>query len=444
MTSSAAPLSVAIVGAGPAGFYTAQALIELSPEARIDLIDRLPTPFGLIRYGVAPDHQETKKIQELFEAIAGASQVRFIGNVEVGRDVTLDELRERYDAVVLSHGVPHDAPLGIPGDGLPGVYGAASFVGWYNGHPDLADMRPRLGAPGAVVIGNGNVAVDIARVLSKSRAELERSDMVPEALAHIVEHAPGDVYIVGRRGPLQAKFTSVELAELGELEHAVALASAHELPAQVGDDLPPRDKRVKAKNLECLQAYAQAAAQEGRKRIHLRFHARPVAILGDEHVQAVRFERMATDAGGAPIGTGQFFDIPCATVIAAIGYRANALEGLELVPEGNRLRHEEGRIDDGLYVAGWLRRGPSGKIGTNRADGEAVAQRICAEIRPSGCDGRAALSALLHSRGLRAVDIQGWRRIDLAERSAAAPAVRRKLHRVADMLRIAQEQPAVA
>lgn len=431
-------LSVAIVGAGPAGFYTAQALMELAPHARIDLIDRLPTPFGLIRYGVAPDHQETKKIQELFESIALAPQVSFIGNVEIGKDVTLAELRELYDAVVLAHGVPQDAPLGIPGDALPGVYGAASFVGWYNGHPDLAGLQPRLGAPGAVIIGNGNVAIDIARVLSKSRAELQRSDMAPYALEHIVRNPPGEVHIVGRRGPVQAKFTTVELAELGTLEEAVALADAADIPDEPGDDLSLRDKRVKAKNLECLRAYAQAEPASQPKSISLRFYAKPLEILGADCVQGVRFERMGPGADGMLVGTGQTFELACSTVIAAIGYRASALEGLALAPEGNRLHHDEGCLGAGLYVAGWLRRGPSGKIGTNRADGEAVAQRITLEVRPGRKPGREGLLGTIRARALRAVDFQGWKRIEMAECAAAAPeSVRCKISRVDEMLAVA-------
>ncbi|TFL13201.1 hypothetical protein CSC67_15010 [Pusillimonas caeni] len=438
MNSPAASLSVAIVGAGPAGFYTAQALTELAPRAQIDLIDRLPTPFGLIRYGVAPDHQETKKIQELFESIALSPQVGFIGNVEIGRDIALAELRELYDAVVLAHGVPQDASLGIPGDTLPGVYGAASFVGWYNGHPDLAGLQPRLGAPGAVVVGNGNVAIDIARVLSKSRAELERSDMAPYALEHIARSAPGEVYVMGRRGPVQAKFTTVELAELGTLEQAVALAEPADIPDRPGEDLSPRDRRVKAKNLECLQAYAHADPHSKPKRIHLHFYAKPLEILGADRVEGIRFERMESGADGVPAGTGRTFDLACSTVIAAIGYRACALEGLALAPEGNRLHHDDGRLCRGLYVAGWLRRGPSGKIGTNRADGEAVAQRICLEIPPSGRAGRAGLLDKIQGRGLRTVDFEGWKRIEAAECVAATPeAVRRKISSVDEMLAIA-------
>lgn len=441
MSKPFASLSVAIVGAGPAGFYTAQALADLAPDARIDIIDRLPTPFGLIRYGVAPDHQETKKIQELFESIALLPQIDFVGNIEIGKDITLAELRECYDAVVLAYGVPHDAELGIPGETLSGVYGAARFVGWYNGHPDQADLRPRLGKPGVIVIGNGNVAIDIARLLSKSQAELEHSDIAPYALEQIGRAAPGDVHIVGRRGPAQAKFTTDELTELGRLEQAVAVVDAEDIPARLDDGLSMKDKRIKTRNLECFRAYAQSDPAGRSRRIHFRFYLRPHAILGNDCVEGVRFERVAVSDGGSA-GTGEMLDIPCSTVISAIGYRACALNGVELAVAGNCLRNDEGRIDSGLYVVGWLRRGPSGKIGTNRADGESVAQRIQQEVEPGRLAGRAGLERLVRARNLSPVDFPGWKRIETFERAnAPTAAVRRKMTRISEMLDVSRALP---
>lgn len=437
-TSPAPALKIAVVGAGPAGFYTVEALVAGNPACEVDLIDRLPTPYGLIRSGVAPDHQNTKTIQDTFEKIALQPQVRYLGNVEIGRDLTLEELRGFYDAVVLSFGVPQDAPLGIPGEELAGVYGAAEFVGWYNGHPDQAALDPALDRPGAVIIGNGNVAIDIARILSKSAAELARSDIAAHALDAIVASPPGEVHIVGRRGAAEAKFTTVELSELGELEQAVALADPAEIPDAPDPALSPRDRRVKAKNLDCFRAFAAADPESRPRRIRFRFNARPVAILGTGRVEAVRFERTEVTDGRAA-GTGTFFEIPCGLVVSAIGYRVRPFAGLEPAANGASLRNEDGLIAPGLYVAGWLKRGPSGKIGTNRNDGEEVANRLLAEVAPQGAAGRKGLLALLAARGIAPTDFAGWKRIEAAEIAGATHgAPRRKLTSLAEMLAAAR------
>ncbi|MEP9353901.1 FAD-dependent oxidoreductase [Xanthobacter sp. KR7-65] len=429
-----AGLRVAVVGAGPAGFYTAGALAALRPDARIDLIERLPTPYGLVRFGVAPDHQDTKKIQGLFEQIALLPQLRFIGNVELGAAVSLAELRAHYDAVVLSCGAPHDAPLDIPGADLPGVYGAAQLVGWYNGHPDHAGLDPRLDHPGAVVIGNGNVAIDIARILSKSPDELASSDIAPYAMARIAQSVPGDVHVVGRRGPVEAKFTTGELGELADLAQAVALADPGEIPATAPDTLPVRDRKVKQKNLDLFHAFAAADPARHARRIRFHFFARPLAILGSERAEGVRFERTRMEDGRA-VGTGDTFDLACGLVAYAIGYRPRPFEGLGAVAD--RLENDEGRIGPGIYVAGWLRRGPSGKIGTNRGDGEQVAARIAAEVAPAGRGGFEALAQLLNARGVRPTGFDDWKRIEAQETArATAGAPRGKVTSVEEMLAI--------
>lgn len=428
-------LRVAVVGAGPAGFYTAGALAALRPEARIDLIERLPTPYGLVRFGVAPDHQDTKKIQELFEQIARLPQLRFIGNVELGTAISLAELKAHYDAVVLSCGAPQDAPLAIPGAELPGVYGAAQLVGWYNGHPDHAGLAPGLDRAGAVVIGNGNVAIDIARILSKSPAELASSDIAPDAMARIAQSAPGDVHVVGRRGPVEAKFTTAELAELTGLGQAVALAEAGEIPAAAPDTLPVRERKVKQKNLDLFRSFAAADPTRHARRIRFHFFARPLAILGHGRVEGVRFERTRMEEGRV-VGTGETFDLACGLVVGAIGYRPRPIEGLA-APAPDRLENEAGRIAPGLYVAGWLRRGPSGKIGTNRGDGEQVAERIAAEVAPGGCAGFEGLAPLLRARGVRPTGFDDWKRIEAQEAArATAGAPRGKVTSVEEMLAI--------
>lgn len=436
-------LKIAIVGAGPAGFYAAEALAAACPGCELDLIERLPTPYGLIRSGVAPDHQTTKTIQDTFEKTAQLSNLRFIGNIEIGRDVLLDELRDLYDAVVLACGTPHDAPLGVSGDNLPGVYGAAEFVGWYNGHPDYAGLDPRLDNAGAVVVGNGNVAIDIARILSKSVAELASSDIAHHAMIRISASSLSDVYIVGRRGPIDAKFTNVELQELGELKDAVTLAEPGQIPDTVDDTLSPRDRRVKAKNLECFKAFAKADAASRDRRIRFKFNALPVEVIGEDRVEAMRFERTRVNDGRV-VGTGETFDIPCGLVVYAIGYRPSHVLDLTVGESGNCLLNVAGKVAPGLYVVGWLKRGPSGKIGTNRVDGEEIAQSIRAEVSHGGKQGFSALEAMFRKRGLRWTDFDDWKAIEAAEITAApAGAPRRKFVRVDEMLKLCAKTSAV-
>ncbi|MGL3109073.1 FAD-dependent oxidoreductase [Bradyrhizobium sp. BR 1432] len=438
-------LKVAIVGAGPAGFYAAEALAALCPGCEVDLIERLPTPYGLIRSGVAPDHQTTKSIQQTFEQTASRSNLRFVGNVELDRDLKLEELADVYDAVVLACGAPHDMKLDIRGATLKGVYGASEFVGWYNAHPDHANLDPDLSARGAVIIGNGNVALDIARILTRPVRELASTDIAEHAIQCIAGSKLTDVHVVGRRGPLDAKFTSVELQELGHLQDVVAVASSDQMPEGVDDGVPPRERRAKVKNLECFRAFAEADPASASRRIQFQFNARPYNVLGTDRVEAVRFERTRVE-NGSVIGTGQLFRIPCGLIVTAIGYRARPVGELALSETKDRLRNDDGRIKPGLYVVGWLKRGPSGKIGTNRADGEQIAERIRVEVSPAGKPGFAALQQALRSRGLRWTDFTDWKAIERAEIEAAAEgAPRRKFPSIDRMLQIcAAKSPAVA
>ncbi len=429
-------LKVAIIGAGPAGFYTAEALASTCPGCEIDLIERLPTPYGLIRSGVAPDHQTTKSIQETFELTARRSNLRLVGNVELDRDITLGELSETHDAIVLACGAPYDAKLGIPGSSLKGVFGASEFVGWYNAHPDHAKLDPDLSDRGAVIVGNGNVALDIARVLTKSTKDLACTDVAEHAIRRLAGSALTDVHVVGRRGPLDAKFTSVELQELGHLRDIAALAEAEQIPDGLDDGVPARERRIKAKNLECFRAFAGADPSSGSRRIRFQFNAKPYDIVGTDRVEAIRFERTRVE-GGHVHGTGQLLRIPCGIVIAAIGYRARAIGGLPLSQTGDRLCNEDGKVLPGLYVVGWLKRGPSGKIGTNRMDGDAVAASIRAEVTPGGRPGFSALREILLRRGVRWTDFTDWKKIESAEIGAASQgAPRRKFSDVAHMLAI--------
>jgi NADPH-dependent glutamate synthase beta subunit-like oxidoreductase len=433
-------IKVVIIGSGPAGLYTADALLEIgkaqSKDYRIDIIERLPSPFGLIRFGVAPDHQSTKKIIKVFERTVLRDEVTYLGNVEVGRDVSLEELRELYDAVVLAVGAGYDRPLGVRGDEMQGVYGSASFVGWGNSHPDLVDLAPLLDVKAVVVIGNGNVALDVARVLVKTPEEMATSDLSLAAAEAIAGAPLNDVFMVGRRGPVDAKFTNVELREMGELVDCAPVVDPAVLPADAAEIFDARDRRLRERNLATLRSFAEMSPEGTAKRCHFLFYASPVEILGDTRVTGVRFERTKV-VDGAAVGSGEFFAINCGVVIAAIGYVSHAVDGAPYDQRQAIVPSDDGRVEPGLYVAGWIKRGPSGVISTNKGDGKKVAQLIDADIRDCGRPGADALTALLAERGARIVTYADWQVIEAAEIAGAAPpAPRRKFTTVAEMLAV--------
>ncbi len=451
---AAGPLAVAIVGAGPSGFYAAAALLKAFDRVEIDIIEALPTPFGLIRGGVAPDHQSTKRVARAFARTARDPRVHFHGNVELDRDLSVAELCEAYDAVALAVGMARDRDMEIPGARLAGVFGAAAFVGWYNGHPDFRDLDPDLDTAAACVIGNGNVAIDVARVLVKTAEEMAGSDLADHA-AWAIQAAPlRDVYLIGRRGPVQAKFTNKELTEMGALADCAAVVDPALLPGEVSGPMPERDRRLAEKNLATLKGFAarapDAAPVAGKaKRVHFLFNAKPDAVLGEGRCAALRLERTRLEDGRA-VGTGEFFEIPCGLVVSAIGYRMAPIEGVALDSATGGIANRDGRVDPGLYVVGWAGRGPSGVIGTNKADGDRVAELIQADFPQGGGPGgsgpgasrgtkpgRDALVRLLAERGVRRVGFADWERIDAAEVAAAPPgAPRRKLTRIADLLAV--------
>jgi NADPH-dependent glutamate synthase beta subunit-like oxidoreductase len=427
-------LTVAIVGSGPGGFYSAAALVKDIPDCRVDVIDRLPTPFGLIRAGVAPDHQSSKKIAKIFERTAQSPQVRFLGNVEVPRDVTIAELRRLYDAVVLATGAPADRRLGIPGEELLGVYGSSQFVGWYNAHPDYNELGPDLHTGNAVVIGAGNVALDVARLLAKTGQEVRATDMAHYA-ADAIDVAPlNDIYVFARRGPLQAAFTHKEVKEFGELENAVTLVDPAVLP---GEDVELEDKGrgSQEKNIGYLRQYALNRGDEKPVRIHLEFFAMPVAVLGEQRVTGIRMERTRLTDDGRVVPTGETFEVPCSLVVACIGTQSTPLDGVAYDERNQRFLNDDGRIEDGLYVAGWAKRGPSGTIATNFPDGNRVAE-YCRELTPDPAKtGPEGLDRLLEDRGVRVVGFADWKRIEAAEEAAATHgAPRRKFTAIPDMI----------
>ena len=366
----------AIVGSGPAGFYTAEALAKAyGDKARIDIIDRYAVPYGLIRFGVAPDHQSLKAVAKRYDKVAETESVRFVGNVAVGPDVAIDELTALYDAVILATGAPHDRELGIPGENLPGVIGSAEFVGWYNGHPDFADLGPPLGGAHAAVIGNGNVALDCARILSKTRAEFEGSDIVGHALDALDEAATRTITILGRRGPHQIAMTPKELGELGHLAAACPDVDAADFPPLEADDALEPGQR---KSITILREFAATPPDPDKpKRMVFDFFARPLRIEGakDNGGKAERIivERTRLDDDGRAVGTGETYEVPASLIVSCIGYSTSPIAGVPYDDKHGHFLNDHGQISDQLFCVGWARRGPTGTIGTNRPDGYEVA-----------------------------------------------------------------------
>jgi ferredoxin--NADP+ reductase len=425
---------IAIVGSGPAGYYTAEAAQKkFGDDVRVDIIDRLPVPYGLIRFGVAPDHQSIKGVSKRYETTNLSDNVRFVGNVSVGEHVSIAELQNLYDAVVLATGAPNDRALGIPGDDLPGVIGSAAFVGWYNGHPDFADLQPPLDGPGAVVVGNGNVALDVGRILSKTRDEFAGSDIVAHALDHLQGSGIKRVTFLGRRGPHQIAMTPKELGELGHLARATPIVDPADLPP-LGDDalLEPGMR----KSVTHLREFAGRDEIPKEIAIEFDFFAMPIAVEGDGRVERIIVERTTLDADLRSTGTGERYVIPCGLVVACIGYLTPPIDGVPYEHGRGRFANDEGRILPGLYCVGWARRGPSGTIGTNRPDGFAIVDAI-SEDQPtaSGKTGRPGLDALLAERAADVVTFRDWKKIEEAEIARARDgAPREKFVSIEDML----------
>ncbi|MFN7398591.1 MAG: FAD-dependent oxidoreductase [Sandaracinobacter sp.] len=405
---------MAIVGSGPAGFYTAEGALKAFGDAvRIDIIDRLPTPYGLIRAGVAPDHQSIKAVSRRYDAVATDPRVRFLGHVSIGEDVSVDELTGLYDDVVLAVGAPDDRPLGVPGSELTGVMGSAAFVGWYNGHPAFKDLDPPLDAEGVVVVGNGNVAIDCARILSKTVAELQDSDIVNHALDPLSRSSVKRVHLLGRRGPHQASFTLKEVGELGELDRATPLVRAEDFPpAEADAALETGQRRV----VEVLRKFAAAGPDAAKPvTISLDFFHRPLRVLGDSRVTGLEVMKTRLDEAGQAVDTGETAVIPCGLGVAAIGYRTTPIPGVPFDERAGRFVNSDGLIAPGLWCVGWARRGPSGTIGTNRQDGFSLVERIAATAPAGGKAGRAGLDALLAARGVMVASFADWQRIDALE-----------------------------
>ena len=429
---------IAIIGSGPAGYYTAEAAQKaFGEDVRVDIIDRLPVPFGLIRFGVAPDHQSIKAVSRRYEATALSENVRFVGNVTVGQDVTIDELTGLYDAVVLATGAPNDRALGINGDALPGVYGSAAFVGWYNGHPDFAELNPPFDGKHIVVIGNGNVALDVARICSKTRVEFAGSDIVAHALDALDGAKTESVTILGRRGPHQIAMTPKELGELGHLSRATPVVERADLPELADDALLEPGMRKAVTHLREFASIPESIHADKDIRIEFDFFAAPVRIEGDGKVERVVIERTRLDENLKSIATGETYTIPASIVVACIGYQTPPIDGVPYEHGRGRFASDAGRILPGLYCVGWARRGPTGTIGTNKPDGFAIVELIAEDIGGGSCKaGRPGLDALLDQRGVQVVKYSDWKKIEEAETARARDgAPREKFVTVEDMIK---------
>ncbi|KFG76865.1 FAD-dependent oxidoreductase [Streptomyces mutabilis] len=429
-------LRIAVVGSGPSGCYTAQSLVQLGQGVHVDVLDRLPCPYGLVRYGVAPDHEKIKSLQNALRMVLEHERVRFLGAVPVGPGgVSCARLRELYHAVVYCVGAAADRRLGIPGEDLPGSWSATEFVSWYSAHPDAVDGEFVRGARSAVVIGVGNVAVDVARMLVRGTAELSGTDIPQAALDTLAAGRVADVHMVGRRGPSQARFTTKELRELGALPDTAVLVEPAELALDPAYRDPSGLPGAQRRNVEVLRGWAGRPAPEAARRLRVRFFLRPVELTADAdgHVGAVRFERTRPDGSGGVTGTGRYEEMRAGLVLRSVGYRGVPLEGLPFDAASGTVPHRAGRVlragavAPGEYVAGWIKRGPTGVIGTNRPCAKETVTSLLADTPTllrrdvPACDPLGALRA----EGVEPVEWAGWRAIERAEAELGASLGRR-------------------
>lgn len=434
---------IAIVGAGPSGLFAAQALQnQTEVPVSVDLIERLPVPYGLLRYGVAPDHQSIKSVANaLARTFEHPEGVRLLGNVQVGRDVSRQELLAAYDAVVYAAGASEDAQLGVPGEDLPGSRAARGFVEWYSGHPD-APAQDLTGVAAAAVIGVGNVAVDVARVLAKTAESLEVTDMPAGVLAELHRHHCDDIHVIARRGPQHAAFTTVELRELVNTPGLQVTVNDDAF-----DDLPEHLERRPKANVDILREAAAKVVENPRRRLHFSFWRKPIAVEGDGRVESLVLERTQL-VDGRVVGTGQTSRLPVQLVLRSIGYRSVPLADVPFDDWAAVIRNVEGRVVDadgavqpGEYVVGWIKRGPTGVIGTNKSDAAQTVRHLVADLAatPPGPADRADLAAVLRERGVKVTDLAGWRAIDAAEiaRGQALGRERTKVETWEQLLQIA-------
>lgn len=449
--SPTSPLSVAVVGSGPSGVYAADLLAQADPPARVDVFEKLPAPFGLVRYGVAPDHPNIKQVIRTLSEVFARDGVRLVANVDVGTDVSLGELRNAYDAVVVATGCPLDAPLDIPGIGLRGSFGSAEFVSWYDGHPDAPHAWP-LSAREVAIVGAGNVALDLARMLSRRPEDLARTD-VPDPVLESFRASPvTDVHVFARRGPAQVRFSPMELKEMGALADVDVVVDPGDLEFDEASIEAIGSNRRLRQVVETLTAWAEGEPTGAGRRVHLHLLWRPVEVFddGEGRVGGIRVERMRLTGDGSVEGTGELQEHAVQAVFRAIGYRGVPIEGLPFDPDrgvvrnvGGRVVGEGGRPLPGLYVVGWVKRGPSGLIGHSRKDAQETVDRIL-EDRPGGSEGPSSgdgdsngVLGLLDDRGVSVVGWRDWETLDAHERSLGAA-------RKGDRIKVASREEMLA
>ena len=447
------PLRVAIIGAGPSGFYAADALLKNREDVSVDLFDRLPTPFGLVRYGVAPDHQKIKSVTKMYERTASDERFRFLGHVNFGSDITHEELHQHYDAIFYAVGASADRSLGIPGEDLEGSTSATKFVAWYNGHPDYYDAFDQMHPTAVAVIGMGNVAVDVTRILAKSAEELGTSDIADHALEVLKDSNVTDVYMLGRRGPAQGKFTTKELRELGELVNADIVVDEEEVQLDEASAASIEEDRALKKNVEVLQSFAQQPQAGKPRRVHIKFFRSPTEILGEDKVEGIKLVKNRlepTDSGyinAVPTDETEILDVQM--VLRSVGYRGVKLPDVPFDDKRGVIPNEEGRVLSeaggepvaGEYVAGWIKRGPSGVIGTNKADATESAKHLLADFKNANLEADdaktpEAVTQLLQDKNVDFIEFHHWLELDRQELEAGAAQGRPRVKhtRIEDML----------
>ena len=432
------PLKVAIIGSGPSGFYATEALLKSDVNTQIDMYERLPVPYGLVRSGVAPDHPKLKQAIKVYAKIAESPGYRFFGNVTIGKDIQVSDLKNLYHAIIFTCGAESDRRLGIPGEDLNGSYTATEFVGWYNGHPDYRDRNFDLSHDTAVIFGQGNVAADVSRILAKTRDELKHTDIAEHALDALDKSNIKHIYVIGRRGPAQAKFTSKELKEFGELDDCDPILTAEELKlnAQSETELEDKANAGNKKVYDLFQGFSEQNPSENKKRrVYFTFLKSPVEILGQDCVESVRLETNALSGDAfnqSARGTGEYTEIKTGIVFRSIGYKGVAIPGVPFDEKRGIIPNTDGRVTDengtpvpGLYVAGWIKRGPSGIIGTNRADSVATVKALIDDLESQNESqekpGAEAAINLLRDNNINFINFSDWKKIDDKEIAHGEP-----------------------
>ena len=445
------PLEVAIIGSGPSGYYAAQSLFGSEKKINITMFDRLPTPYGLVRGGVAPDHQKIKNVIRVYEKISISPGFQFIGNVLVGKDISIDDLRNNFHATIFACGAETDRKLGIPGEDLQGSHTATAFVGWYNGHPDYRDLSFDLSQEIAVVVGQGNVAADVSRILSKTADELKQTDIADHALQQLAESKIKEIHVIGRRGPVQAKFTPEELKEFGELEdcNPVVDSSTLQLNEASQKELESPEGRTNVKNFEVFKDFANRDLTKKNRSCFFRFLEGPIELMGTERLEGILLAK--NSLSGDPFKqraekTGETVEQKCGILFRSIGYNGIPIEGVPFDEKEGIFPNDKGRLLDngsvvnGVYVTGWIKRGPSGIIGTNKPDSVETVNCLLEDIEKidSEKSGNSGIMKILSEKQTRAVNYDGWKKIDEAEVKRGEPKgkPREKFTRIEEMLDI--------